>query len=259
MTNLFDSSTCENPLKNRRVGFIGTFKNRAALIRNVIDFGASPKSSGALTRDTQILVVGDNVKQGTWNRLAMYEHDGWHPLQISEKELLGIFAGNYEGYNTPEVVKKSIHLDISYYNWSPLTLDEVDDEGKGIIRLCSPLKYGEKNPIYGLEIYVPDIIGLNMNVFRQIIGNFGGYANPDFYDDTRVILLPDESLKHLQEGECDMVLSNIEKVYNESPSPQFNVQFTCESDFIKWASARVEKTGDMVTKTLLDNLRKTAC
>ena len=31
----------QNPLTNRRVGFIGKFKNRAALVRKVIEFGAS--------------------------------------------------------------------------------------------------------------------------------------------------------------------------------------------------------------------------
>ena len=44
----------QNPLTNRRVGFIGKFKNRAALVRKVREFGASEKSKDGLTRDTQI-------------------------------------------------------------------------------------------------------------------------------------------------------------------------------------------------------------
>ena len=74
----------QNPLINRRVGFIGKFKNRASLVRKVIEFGASEKSKEGLTRDTQILVIGDEVKQGVLNRLLCYEHDGWKPLKISE-------------------------------------------------------------------------------------------------------------------------------------------------------------------------------
>lgn len=253
MTNLFEGATCENPLKERRVGFIGSFKNRAALIRKVIAWGASPKSSDNLTRDTQILVVGKDVKQEVWNRLLMYEHDGWHPLRINEEDLLSIFSGNYDGFETPTHAKKSIHLDISYYNWTPLYLDLTDEDCKGGIRLSSPLVYGDKNPIYGLEIYVPEIPGVDMNTFRQIIGNFGGYANTEFYDDTRVVLLPDESLRHLQEGISDKVLNHIENAYNNSSALQFNVQFTSESEFINWAKDRVAKIGDNVTKKLLDN------
>ena len=33
----------QNPLTNRRVGFIGKFKNRAALVRKVIELGASDR------------------------------------------------------------------------------------------------------------------------------------------------------------------------------------------------------------------------
>ena len=58
----------QNPLTNRRVGFIGKFKNRAALVRKVIELGASDKSKDGVTRDTQILVMGADVKQEDLNR-----------------------------------------------------------------------------------------------------------------------------------------------------------------------------------------------
>ena len=107
----------QNPLTDRRVGFIGTFKNpsRAALIRKAKSYGATKESKEGLTRDTQILVIGSDVKQETLNRLTCYEHDGWKPLKISEAELLEIFNGHYAGYETPSVIKKQISIDMSYY------------------------------------------------------------------------------------------------------------------------------------------------
>lgn len=145
----------QNPLTDRRVGFIGTFKNpsRKALIDKVKEYGASKKSNDRLTRDTQILVIGSNVKQETLNRLTCYEHDGWKPLKISETELLEIFNGNYSGYETLPVVKKQISIDMSYYNWIPPVYKEDDDDEKigkdkkKCIRCSSPLVYGENNPI----------------------------------------------------------------------------------------------------------------
>ena len=86
-----------NPLTDRRVGFIGKFKNRAALVRKVKELGASPKSKEGLTRDTQILVIGNEPKQDVLNRLLCYEHDGWKPLKINEVELEDIFKGHNNG------------------------------------------------------------------------------------------------------------------------------------------------------------------
>ena len=58
----------QNPLTDRRVGFIGKFKNRAALVRKVKEFGASPKSNDGLTRDTQAFKDKRNRTGGYFQR-----------------------------------------------------------------------------------------------------------------------------------------------------------------------------------------------
>ncbi len=239
-----------NPLFNRRIGFIGKFKNRAELVRKVKEFGASQKSKVGLTRDTQILVIGDKVKQEIMNRLICYEHDGWKPLKISETELNEIFKGHYNGYETPSVPIKQISIDMSYYYWTPPVFSE-DDEEVGI-RCSSPLVYGENNPIYGMEIYVPDRPNTDMGIIRQIIGNFGGYANAEYYDETNVVMLSEDTLRLLEIGVKDDVISKIEKIYNESSANFFNIQFTSETDFICWVKKRLEKFPDESTIALLN-------
>lgn len=248
-----DSAICQqNPLTNRRVGFIGKFKNRAALLRKVKEFGASDKSKDGLTRDTQILVVGSEVKQEVMNRLLCYEHDGWKPLKISEKELEEIFKGHCARYETPEVPTKSVSIDMSYYNWTPPALiDDEDDEDSGI-RCSSPLVYGEDNPISGMEIYVPNRPNADMGIIRQLIGNFGGYANTEYFDDTNVIMLGEETLRLLEQGVKDEVITKIEKQYNEGSAKFFNIQFSSEPDFISWVKKRMEKFPDESTMTLLE-------
>jgi hypothetical protein len=244
----------QNPLTNRRVGFIGKFKNRAALVRKVKEFGASDKSKEGLTRDTQILVIGSEVKQGVLNRLLCYEHDGWKPLKITEDELQEIFKGHYAGYETMPVPQKQISIDMSYYNWTPPVFsddEEGEDEDSGI-RCSSPLVYGEDNPIYGLEIYVPDRPNKDMDIIRQIIGNFGGYANREYFDETNVVMLIEETLRLLEQGVKDEVITKMEKEYNEGSAMMFNIQFTSESDFIAWVKKRLEKYPDESTMTLLE-------
>jgi hypothetical protein len=249
----------QNPLTDRRVGFIGTFKNpsRAELIRKVIAYGAKDNSKEGLTRDTQILVIGSDVKQETLNRQLCYEHDGWKPLKINKDELLEIFNGHYSGYETPSVVKKQINIDMSYYNWIPPVYIEDDDdeenrkEKKKCIRCSSPLAYGEGNPISGKEIYVPNRLNMDMGIIRQLIGNFGGFANTKYYDETNVVMLSAETMRLLEQGIKDEVITDIEKLYNESSAMFFNIQFTSEPDFISWVKKRLEKFPDESTMDLL--------
>lgn len=254
----------QNPLDNRRVGFIGTFKNpsRAALIRKAKAYGATKESKEGFTRDTHILVIGSDVKQETLNRLTCYEHDGWKPLKISEAELLEIFNGHYAGYETPPVLKKHISIDMSYYNWIPPVYKEDDDEEdngkdkKKCIRCSSPLVYGEDNSISGMEIYVPNRPNTDMDIIRQLIGNFGGFANKEYFDDTNVIMLSEETLRQLEQGIKDEVITDIEKHYNESPAKMFNIQFTSEPDFINWVKKRIDKFPDESTIALLEMYNK---
>ena len=250
-----DNATIQqNPLTDRRVGFIGKFKNRAALVRKVKEFGASPKSKDGLTRDTQILVMGSEIKQEVLNRLLCYEHDGWKPLKIKETELEDVFNGHNNGYETPSVPTKQISIDMSYYYWTPPVYsdeDDEDDEGTGV-RCSSPLVYSDGNPIYGMEIYVPNRPNKDMRVLRQIIGNFGGYANTEYFNETNVVMLSEETLRLLEQGIKDDVITNIEKQYNESSTKIFNIQFTSETDFICWVKKRLEKYPDESTKALMD-------
>ena len=245
----------QNPLTDRRIGFIGKFKSssRKALIEKVKKFGASDKSKEGLTRDTQILVIGSDVKQETLNRLLCYEHDGWKPLKISEEELLEIFNGHYNGYETPAVPTKQISLDMSYYNWTPPVFSDEeneDDEDAGI-RCSSPLVYGDDNPFYGMEIYVPNFPNKDMSVVRQIIGNFGGFANHNYYAETNVIMLSEETLRLLEQGVKDDIIIDIENQYNNGSAKFFNIQFTSEPDLISWVRKRMEKYPDESTLRLL--------
>ena len=240
----------QNPLTGRRVGFVGQFKNRAALVRKVKEFGASEKSKEGLTRDTQILVIGKDVKQDVMNRLLCYEHDGWKPLKITENELEDIFKGHYSGYETPAVMKKQISIDMSYYNWNPPAFTDGDDEDTGV-RCSSPLVYGDDNPIYGMEIFVPNRPDTDMGILRQIIGNFGGYANTEYFDETNVIMLSAKTLQLLEQGVKDEVITEIERQYNASSANFFNCQFTSEPEFINWVKQRLERFPDRSTLALL--------
>lgn len=244
-----ETSCIELAIKGRRVGFIGKFKNRAALERKVIALGANEKSKAGHTKDTQILVIGADAKQEDLNKLTCYQHDGFHPLCINAEQLEEIFNGKTEGYETPAILEKRITIDMSYYDWQPPAYTAT--EGDESLRVSSPMQYGEKNPIYGMEIYLPK----SNRKLAQLIGNFGGYANAEFFDETNVVMLPDATLEKLRNGERDEIIRHIEDMYNNSTSTMFNVKFTCEHDFVEWASKRLEKYPDPVSLELLNALK----
>ena len=124
------------------------------------------------------------------------------------------------------------------------------------IRNSSSLVLGEDNPICQKEMNVPDIPGKNTGVFYQIIGNMGAYANKEYLDDTNIILLPDETLRKLEQGVKDEVIQEIEKYYRKSSVRFQNIRFTCESDFLCWVKSRLATAPDECTLHLLEIFEK---
>jgi hypothetical protein len=264
--DMFGQTELTNPLKGKRICLTGEFRMPQK------ELNAKLKAVGVDTIDrvsdtrvykegdaippvketTSFFIVGKNPNEDSMKRYALNEHDGYRAKMITEDKLYEYLCGRFtEEDLVPDTVEKRLHIDIGYYNWSVPTIN-----GKTFVsRLSSPLKYdkeGKDNPISQKEIFVPSIIGKDMGAFFQIIGNLGGYANKEYYDDTNMILLSDETLRKLEQGIKDEVIIDIENRYNKSNTKIFNVQFTSESDFIGWVKRRMEIYPDDSTITLLN-------
>lgn len=263
--DMFGQTELTNPLKGKRICLTGEFRMPQK------ELNAKLKAIGVDTIDrvsdtrvykegeaippvketTSFFVVGKNPNEDSMKRYALNEHDGYHAKMINEDKLYDYLCGRFtEEDLVPDTVEKQLNLDISYYNWSAPTIN-----GKTFVsRVSSPLKYdkdGKENPISQKEIFVPNISGKNMEAFFQMIGNLGGYANKEYYDDTNMIMLSDETLMKLERGIKDDVILDIEKRYNKSNTKIFNIQFTSESDFINWVKQRMIVFPDESTITLL--------
>ena len=264
--SFIDTDEIPNPLKGKRICLTGEFRMPQK------ELSAKLKAAGVETIDrvsdtrvykegdaippvkesTTFFVVGANPNEDSMKRYALNEHDGYHAKMISEDKLYDYLAGHYADEDmVPDVVEKRLYIDMSYYNWTAPVIN-----GKTFVsRVSSPLnsdKDGLHNPLSQLEIYVPTLPDADMDVFRQIIGNFGGYANAEYFDETNIVMLGDSTLAKLQQGIEDEIILGIEQKYNSSGSKIFNVQFTCESDFIRWVQARLEHFPDESTKVLLE-------
>lgn len=259
--DMFGFNDMVNPLKGKRVCLTGEFRmpnkelnaklkavgvdkiDRVSETRIYKEEDAIPP----VKESTHFFIVGSNPNEESIKRYALNEHDGFHAVMINEDKLYMFLNGQFsEEDKVPETIEKKLNIDISYYNWKAPIIN-----GKTFVsRLSSPLEYvmkGWQNPIYQKEIYVPDIPGVDMDAFRQIIGNLGGYANRQYYDDTNIVLLGDSTLQKLEQGIKDDVIIEIENQYNNSNAKVFNVQFTCESDFIKWVEYLMDRYPDEST------------
>lgn len=263
--DMFGQIELPNPLKGKRICLTGEFQMPQK------ELNAKLKAIGVETIDrisdtrvykegepippvketTNFFVVGENPNEDALKRYALNEHDGFHAKMLTEDKLYELLCGHFtEEDMVPDVVEKHLHLDISYYNWIAPTIN-----GKTYVsRVSSPLEYdkeGKINPIFQQEIFVPDIPGKNMDIFYQIIGNLGGFANKEYFDDTNMILLSYETLRKLEQGIKDDIILDIENKYNRSNTKIFNIQFTCETDFVNWVKRRLKIFPDESTIELL--------
>lgn len=263
--DMFSQTELKNPLKGKRICLTGEFRmpqkelntKLKAVGVDTIDRVSDTRvykegdTIPPVKETTSFFVVGNNPNEDSMKRYALNEHDGYHAKMITEDKLYDYLCGRFtEDDYVPDIVEKRLDIDISYYNWSAPTIN-----GKTFVsRVSSPLKYdknGKENPISQKEIFVPNISGKNMETFFQMIGNLGGYANKEYYDDTNMIMLSDETLMKLEQGIKDEVILDIEKRYNNSSTKIFNIQFTSESDFINWVKQRMIVFPDKSTITLL--------
>ncbi len=263
--DIFDQLGQTNPLKGKRICLTGEFRmSQKELYEKLKDIGVDKIDRVSDTRvykegdaippvkeTTNFFVIGKNPNEDSIKRFELNEHDGYHAKRITEDKLYEYLCGKFtiDDY-VSDVIEKKLCIDISYYNWSAPVIN-----GKTFVsRVSSPLIFDEEgkiNPISQKEIFIPNIPGIDMNIFYQLIGNLGGYANKEYFDDTNMIMLSDETLTKLKQGIKDNTILEIEERYNKSNTKIFNIQFTNESDFIHFVEQRMKIYPDESTITLL--------
>lgn len=264
--DMFAQTGNPNPLKGKRICLTGDFRmpqkelnvKLKAVGVEIIDRVSDSRSYKEgdtippVKESTSLFVIGNNPNEDSLKRFALNEHDGYHAIMINEDKLYAFLDGIFTEEDViPDFVEKRLNIDFSYYNWTAPIIN-----GKTFVsRVSSPLHFdaeGKHNPISQKEIYVPNIAGVDMGIIYQIIGNLGGYANKDYYDDTNMIMLSNDTLSKLEQGIKDEVILGIENKYNNSNTKIFNVQFTSESDFINWVKQRMIIFPDESTINLLE-------
>ena len=106
-----------------------------------------------------------------------------------------------------------------------------------------------RNPIYGIEMFLPDCYGTDKSIIRQLLGNFGAYASSLFSSDVDAVMVDDRIADKIESGDSDSEINKLCDVVGQSAG---TLLFVRESWFIAWAKDRVSKSPDKSSKELLN-------
>ena len=232
-----------NPLYGRRIAILGDysideekhiryeFHKRGAIMTAKKDGKYQP------TRTTHYCIVGRNTPKEELDKVEDFAYDGYYVKQVPIESYSILFNKDLGDYQTEKEIKRNLKINKNY-----LTYKRFQPKQSG------------NNPFYDKEIFVGGDLQGDLNIFSQLIGNIGGYANREFFDDTQMILLSDKTVDRLMHDESDSTVKKIEETYNAATDSLgfFNYTFTTESNMLEWIKERCEKCGDHVTMNLLE-------
>ena len=198
----------DTPFTGRSVCLLGVQKS---LQQRILALGADIKTS--LSRNVHYVVLGKNAPADALESLQQLAFNGFCPRVLNEEELDDILRGHYSPYFVPQNITKNLRLTLRHY-------------------LAGRFSYeGSVNPLYTKELYLaPDT---SPDLYQQL-GNRGIYANAYIDDTTDLIVISDQPLQHLRDGETDTSLSYIEQQYNNSRAQAFRYTMTSEGELTAW-------------------------
>ncbi len=202
----------ESPFSGRSVCLLGSIPK--SIQQKILAHGAEIKQG--LSRNVHYVVVGKNASADSLEYLQQLAYNGYNPKVLSENDLENIFQGHCSSYVVPEQIKKDLHLTLQHYLDSRLSFE------------------GGKNPLYMKELYLAPDTEMPQTELYQMLGNRGVYANAYIDDTTDILVISNDSLRHLQEGKTDDTLRYIEQQYNQSRAQAFRFVMTSEAELLAW-------------------------
>ena len=205
----------EKPFAGRFFCLVGSFHTASKTLQQcLVALGAEIKQG--LSRNVHYAVLGRDVSTDDKQRLLLLEYNGYKPRVLTENELESILQGHYSSYIVPEKISKDLHLTLQHY-------------------LNARMSYeGSMNPLYMKELYIAPETETPQAELYQMLGNRGIYANAYIDDTTDVIVIGNNSLRHLEEGASDKNLRYIEEQYNRSRTQTFRYVMTSEAELLTW-------------------------
>lgn len=222
-----------NPFYDRKVVITGEFtQDRKFIAATLKVMGADIDTN--ITKKTNYVLIGVDAGPSKLNKLDKLTHDGYNIRRMYQKDIDAILAGDWEEYHADKVIQKDLILTYEHYNQHHLSFDN------------------DYNIIASKELFYGKGFKGIFDLFNQITGNLGAAGDLDIYPETNIIVLSDNSVDNLRNGQNDETIQYIQDYYNSHKSIIFNFDFLSESDVLEFCKRRCDKCGDEVTLELYD-------
>lgn len=229
----FAEADPSNPFYEKKVLVTGVFDcNRMALTKQLKKMGAAVMSG--VSKNLHYVVVGKEPGPSKMEELKKLEHNGFKIRQLTEEEVLQIFNGQWDGYAVDGDTKKELDFSLEHFDKHHKSLE------------------GLVNRISTKNIYVGKDLSGDRSYFAQMIGNLGGYADNDIYNDTHICLLSDSSIEKLRCGIKDETVMYIEQRYNTSKAITYDWDLLSESDILDFCKRFCDAYGAEETLELYE-------
>jgi hypothetical protein len=219
----------DNPFYGRRVAYIGSFTLEArALSKKLKEWGADVNN--AITKATNIVLIGENPNAEKLNQLESRIHDGFHIKKLYQEDIDKIFSGiNWEDYRTNTEVVKSLDFTIEHFHQHHYQFDE-----------------GIRNKIAGKELYFCEGFRKDKYAIQQITGNLAAWLNFALSSQIQIFVLSNSTIEKLANGEKDENILMIENYYNKNKGDKFDFTFMQEQDILDYAQLWCNTHGDEI-------------
>lgn len=222
-----------SPFYDRKVVITGEFnQGRKEIAKKLKAMGADIDSS--ISKKTNFVVIGDSPGPKKIETLDKLIHNGFNIKKLYQHDLDAIFEGESEQYHGVKKVKKSLDFTMKHY----LEHHVVFKDGYNIIA--------------SKELFFPNNLSGNADLFHQITGNLGAFGDNEIYPNTNICVLSDSTLEKLKNGEKDELIQYIQDYYNNNKSVTFDLTFLTESEILNFCKSRCEQCGDELTLDLYE-------
>lgn len=236
-----------NPFDGRRVAPIGLF-GISHIKEKLITMGAETYPAGTqkagklnddISGNTHYIICGKCPNDKKLEKLREIIYKGWDVRVLTEEDFMHICNGFYDGYWTDKEVKKNLTFTIEHFENNRIVIPGLQDSESTNAQIAP-------NPVLEKDIYVPENINGSRDVLAQMIGNIGAYANYEIEAASEsdksipIIMLADETIEKLRNGERDETIRYVEQSYNKSAARYLIYRFILESDLLNWMKSREE-------------------
>ena len=227
-----DMFKIQSPLYMRRVALLGNYslQEEKAVRYELSMRGAvfTTKKDGKyqVSRTTHYCILFRDTSEEDLYKIRDFTYDGYYVKMIPYEHIDELYKEDLGTFYVEKDVVRNLKITSDFLEYERFKVD-----------------YKRQNPFSCKEIYIGEDLKGDRNIFFQIVGNLGGYANRELFPETNIILLSDTTVERIKNKEKDETIEFIQNSYNAGTDSlgTFTYKLVTESEYLTWVKKWCEK------------------